>query len=543
MKNCKTPPQKPIFAILWAACLTTCIRPGIALAQTTGNPTAPVKVSFDSRIQSEPVTGRILLLFSQTEKNDRAQNPINAPFWTNPQPIFSKSVTDLKPGETVLFDGSTKGFPKTLGDLQGEFKIVAVLDIDQNTAGFRLSDKNLHSDPQTITLPRRIKDGDDDGDGDSAFVIHLAKRFQPPTVASTENVKLVEFKSPMLSAFHNRPFYLRAGVVLPPSYQKESDRLYPAVYHIPGFGGSHRSAWRRRGNPDRLDKNVIHIHLDADGPFGHHLYINSENNGPVGDALVNELISYLEKHFRLIPEPEARLLTGHSSGGFSTANLQINYPKFFGGCWATSPDPVNFHAFQSVDIYKNHSVYADDTAVERPSVTIGGRVVCTIRQEMGMEDALHPRNASGEQWDSWIACFSPRDSDGYPADLWNPKTGAIDPKIAAFWRKRDPTEIVRNNWITKGPLLLKRLRIIVGDEDNFDLDEAVILLRDELKKLPGWPTEPESISERAANGYIQILPGRTHFDLFRDGVGERLRDEMYQVLESAGMFDRHVTKP
>lgn len=536
MKKRKTPLQTPILTTLWAACLATCLQPSIAFDQPTENPPA-IKVAFESRIQPDPVTGRILLLFNQIGKDGRAQNPISAPFWTDPQPIFSKAVTNLRPGQSIVFDNSIAGFPKTLADLKGEFKIVAVLDVDRTTAGFRLSQDNLHSDPQTITLPRKTKDGDEVG---ATFEIHLTKRFQPPTATSTDTVKLVEFKSPTLSAFHNRPFYLRSGVVLPPSYEKESDRLFPAVYHIPGFGGSHRSAWRRKGQPDRLDKNVIHIHLDADGPFGHHLYVNSENNGPVGDALVNELIPYLEKQFRLIPEPEARFLTGHSSGGFSTANLQINYPEFFGGCWATSPDPVNFHAFQSFDIYKAHSVYADATAVERPSVTIDGKIVCTVRQEMRMEDAIHPRNGSGEQWDSWIACFSPRDDDGYPRDLWNPRTGAIDPNVAAFWRKRDPGEIVRKNWSTIGQLLSKRLRIIVGDEDNFDLDEAVVLLRDELKTRPGWPSEPETISERAANGYIQILPGRTHFDLFRDGLGKRLRNEMYLSLESAGMLDRHV---
>src|SRR4029450_7205659 len=59
-------------------------------------------------------------------------------------------------------------------------------------------------------------------------------RFKP---ADTENVKLVEFQSPMLTKFWGRAITMRAGVVLPAGYGKDPKKTYAGVYHVHGFGG------------------------------------------------------------------------------------------------------------------------------------------------------------------------------------------------------------------------------------------------------------------------------------------------------------------
>src|SRR5881409_1920007 len=70
--------------------------------------------------------------------------------------------------------------------------------------------------------------------------------------------------------------------------------------------------------------------------------MSSCNNGPYGDALLQELIPYLEEHFRMIREPWARGLTGGSTGGWEALALQVYHPDFFGGTWVLYPDPVDF---------------------------------------------------------------------------------------------------------------------------------------------------------------------------------------------------------
>src|SRR5262249_14582504 len=70
--------------------------------------------------------------------------------------------------------------------------------------------------------------------------------------------------------------------------------------------------------------------------------VNSVNNGPYADALLQELIPYLEKQFRIIPAAYARVLTGGSTGGWEALALQIQHPTFFNGVWAFYPDSVDF---------------------------------------------------------------------------------------------------------------------------------------------------------------------------------------------------------
>src|SRR6185295_12420487 len=108
------------------------------------------------------------------------------------------------------------------------------------------------------------------------------------------------------------------------------------VYDIPGFGGDHRAivfashAWTES---DGIE--FIHVVLDPNCRGGHHLFVDSETNGPYGRALTEELIPHIEKNFRGLGTAAGRFVTGHSSGGWASLWLQATYPDFFGGCWAT----------------------------------------------------------------------------------------------------------------------------------------------------------------------------------------------------------------
>src|SRR5690606_19909538 len=153
--------------------------------------------------------------------------------------------------------------------------------------------------------------------------------------------------------------------------------------------------------------------------------------------LVEELIPALEAKYRLIPEPSARLLRGHSSGGWSVAWLALTYPQTFGAAWSTSPDPVDFRRFQLPNIYDNPSMYhgPDGRPLSSYRNRRGERM--SILQENLMEEVLGPDNTSGQQWDSWQAVFGPRNARGNPAALFDPRTGAIDRAVAEHYRAYD----------------------------------------------------------------------------------------------------------
>src|SRR5262249_40988046 len=148
------------------------------------------------------------------------------------------------------------------------------------------------------------------------------------------------------------------------------------------------------------------------------------------DALIKELIPALEAKYHLIPKASARIIRGHSSGGWSSVWLAMQYPGTFGACWAGAPDPLDFRRFQKVDIYSQPNFYTDDKGTEIPSTLQDGTVLMTIRQENAWEEAKGPDNTSGEQWDSWFAVFGPRNERGHPAALFDFATGAMNKNIA-----------------------------------------------------------------------------------------------------------------
>ena len=75
--------------------------------------------------------------------------------------------------------------------------------------------------------------------------------------------------------------------------------------------------------------------------------------------MTQELIPYVEERFRGLGRAGSRVLDGSSTGGWVSLALQIFYPDYFGGAWASCPDSVDFRGFQLVNIYADDSAYLD----------------------------------------------------------------------------------------------------------------------------------------------------------------------------------------
>jgi hypothetical protein len=352
----------------------------------------------------------------------------------------------------------------------------------------------------------------------------------------TPGVELVEVRSELLSKFHGHDVTMRAGVVLPEGYDANGTATYAAIYEVPGFGGDHRGAIgkaKRLGNSDEstaeraLWKRAFWIVLDPESPNGHTLFADSANNGPRGEALVKELIPALEAKYRLKPAASHRLLRGHSSGGWSTIWLAITYSQTFGACWSTSPDPVSFERFQLINLYTDDNAFTDAKGVERPSIRRAGKRAMTVREESGAEDIVGPDNTSGGQWDSWQAVICPKNASGNPAGLWEPATGKIDRAVVEASAKYDVVRLLKANQGVLGPIFKQRIRIAVGDQDNFFLEEAVGILKTEVDKL-SFLALPEG-----DHGYTVIVPGVDHGSIFGTPLLRGFSKEMIDHLDRA----------
>lgn len=458
------------------------------------------RVVYGRGVSTGPFTGRIYILLSAKEPK---QLP-SGPNWFAPEPFFAVDVKDWRPGEALAVGADALGFPAPLSKLKpGAYYIQAVMDFDRGGRSFGAAEGNGYSRPVRADLDPRAG-------GPVALTIDRVYHAKP--FPETDRVKLVDIESKLLTEFHGRPTRLRAGVVLPESFAKDPQRRYPVVYEVPGFGGTHLGAVNAaaRGATDVAGVEMLYVVLDPSCRLGHCVFADSANNGPCGQALVEELIPFIEKEYRGLGTPNARFVTGHSSGGWSSLWLQLTYPDFFGGVWSTSPDPVDFRDFQRIDLTKpGANLFAGGDGKPRPLARVGGKPVLYFKPFSDMETVM----GHGGQLASFEAVFGPRASDGKPRRLWDRATGAVDPETARDWEKYDICLTLERDWKTLGPKLAGKLHVYTGADDTFYLEGAVRLLQESLKKL-------------GSDADVEIVPGRDHGTLLDGKMRERIAREM-----------------
>jgi hypothetical protein len=84
---------------------------------------------------------------------------------------------------------------------------------------------------------------------------------------------------------------------------------------------------------------------------------------------------------------------------------------------------------------------------------------------------------------SFDAVFSEKGSDGEPRRIINYKTGEVDAAVFEHWKNYDISLYLRTNWDKIKGDLDGKVRVTVGEQDNFLLNYAVKLLDGEMKKL------------------------------------------------------------
>ena len=211
---------------------------------------------------------------------------------------------------------------------------------------------------------------------------------------------------------------------------------------------------------------------------------------------MQELIPAVERRFRVIGQPWARLLTGGSTGGWISLAQQVFHPDFYGGTWSLCPDAVDFRYHQIVNIYADSNAYWVNHGwmkVERPDVRRpDGNVETMMKDENWYERAVGDHSRSGGQWDIWEATYGPVGADGYPQRIWDKRTGVIDHQVADYWKQHfDLRNRLETNWATLGPKLADKINVYVGDADTYYLNDAVHLLDDFLRRTtsPRWTGE------------------------------------------------------
>lgn len=372
---------------------------------------------------------------------------------------------------------------------------------------------NLYSKPIKIKF-----------DPKSASVVKLSlDQIIPPIEEpkDTKYIKHIKIQSKLLTEFWGRPMYLGAHILLPEGFDEHPNVKYPlAVFHghfpedFDGFRttppdenlktdeynarfkiyGYNKivqqeaydfyKMWTGKDFPRVLAIEIQHACQFYDDSYA----VNSENIGPYGDAITYELIPEIEKRFRGIGEGWARFTYGGSTGGWEALAVQVKYPDQYNGCYAACPDPIDFRAFTTVNIYEDKNAYWYESQFKKLAKPghrdYLGQVSATV-QEMNMRElALGTKTRSGQQFDIWEAVYSPVGKDGYPKRIWDKETGVIDKEVANYWKENyDLAYIMKRDWAKNGEKWKGRIHIYCGDMDNYYLNNAVYLTEEMLKGL------------------------------------------------------------
>ena len=341
-------------------------------------------------------------------------------------------------------------------------------------------------------------------------------------------VKGVVIKSKYLSEFSGRDRYLRASVLLPSGYFDHPERSYPICYRAPGLNG--RSYYVRDFITDHKFSDwwfteqapqIIYVLLDSQGPYGDTYQVDSENNGPCGKALTQELIPEIERLVHYDKNSHRRYVVGYSTGGWIALGLQIFYPDFFDGAWSYSPDPVDFEHYGLINIYQDEAAFYNRFGYLQPGRrTIYDEPTLSMKEWIRGENTVSITNnylVSGGQFGAYNAVFGPKGKDGLPSLMFDPVSGKIDHTIAAQWEKYDLKKILEKNWSSLGPKLQGKIWIWTGDMDGLYSNIATRFLKLFLDKTVN-PKSDAQINFTPMAGHCQEWNDKAALTLIAEKV-------------------------
>jgi len=492
-------------------------------------------VTFPKEVSAKPLDGRLLLVLS-SDPSDEPRNQIDDS--PRSQMVFGITVDGWQPGQATVVDATAWGYPvRSLKDVpSGDYTAQVVLNkyetfhrsdgkvvklhMDQGEGQhWNISPGNLFSKPIRISVKPM-----------GAPISISLNEVIPPilTPADTKYIRHIRIQSEALTKFWGRPMFVGAIVLLPEGFDEHSSAHFPLMifhdhfvcefdnfrttppdpnlkpdyserFHLAGYNRIQQEEaykfyqqWIAPGFPRFLVVKIQHANPFYDDSYA----VNSANVGPYGDAIENELIPAIEKQFRGIGQGWARFVYGGSTGGWESLAVQIFYPDHYNGAFAACPDPIDFHAYMTIDLYDDKNAFFLEGAHKRvPQPAMRdylGHTFITTGDNLAYELALGDHGRSGEQFDIWQAVYGPVGADGYPQPIFDQETGEIDHSVADYWRQHyDLEAILEREWAKLGPQLEGKIHIYVGSDDTYFLNDAVYRMEDFLKatKNPAYGGE------------------------------------------------------
>jgi hypothetical protein len=298
-----------------------------------------------------------------------------------------------------------------------------------------------------------------------------------PPVGRFEEVSFESelLKSNPLGDPYQRPLW----VYLPPGYEDAPQRRYPAIYMIQGFTGQ-LDMWRnrtpfRKHFPELVDElfakgeapPCIVVWVDCWTSLGGSQFVDSPATGRYHSYLCDEVVPWVDAHYRTLPRREHRAIAGKSSGGYGAMITPMLRPDLWGGL-ATHAGDALFEVCYQPEFREAARLLREkyDGSYD------------AFWQDFGSRPAFS-RSGDDVLLNEWAmaACYS-ADEDGTVQLPFNPATGELLPHTWERWLAWDPVRMVPAH--AESLRSMRAIYIDAGRRDQFYLELGAEAFRQAL---------------------------------------------------------------
>ncbi len=263
---------------------------------------------------------------------------------------------------------------------------------------------------------------------------------------------------------HERPLH----VYVPPGYDDEPGRTYASVYVLQGYTG-HLGMWDNR-TPFRQPfyetadavfargeaPPAVVVFVDAWTAYGGSQFVDSPGTGDYHSYLCDEVVPWVDAHYRTAPAREHRGITGKSSGGFGALITPMLRPDLFGGLASHAGDTLYEYCYLPEFAQAVRALRAYDGDITAWWRGFRERAAFTRPEDAALLSAL-----------GCSAAFS-AEADGTPVLPFDPRSGRVREDVWARWLAWDPVRMVPAH---AGALRgLRAVWLDAGTRDEYFLD-------------------------------------------------------------------------
>ncbi|MDO9380852.1 MAG: alpha/beta hydrolase-fold protein [Nocardioidaceae bacterium] len=268
-------------------------------------------------------------------------------------------------------------------------------------------------------------------------------------------------------------------VQVPPGYD-DSDRRYPTVYLLQGYTG-HVDMWHnrrpyRRTTPEAVDAlqgdpdvpGFVAVYVDAWTLYGGSQFVDSPGTGAYHSYLCDEVVPWVDAHYRTLADRDHRAVTGKSSGGFGAMITPMLRPDLFGALATHAGDALYEYLYLPEFARCVRALRAHDGDVWAWWRDFSGRVAGTdpaddvLLMELGV-----------------AACFS-ADDDGTVRLPFDTRTGVLDEARWQRWLAWDPVRMLHRPDHAEAMRSLRGAWVDGGTRDEWFLDVGAQAFADGL---------------------------------------------------------------